>query len=252
MREVQIHFLILIFTCCLTSCSSGQLKPRTVEDFYASTGVEKYFLTEIPAWSNFDLKGACFRSSGIRYFNIDALMKSYALSYAQALQLQASFNEEYATYKKSSQSPVPTLKEEELLFYKVSEKISSKIPFFDPPAFKRIHLVWLDEVLADPKKEKKLRAFLNSSTMDSGVPVLVSFCLTRQDIETKFTDLNLKMITAELFSIYEASGKSTPGFKVDLSQFFKPDQQLYFYSQKNLVPVSVNDELKGTFKYLNY
>ncbi len=237
--------VLFIFGCA----NNKNMKSRTVEDYYASTGVEKYFLADIPSWANFDQKAGCFRNTGIRYFNIEALMKSYALTYNQALQLQGTFNEELLQIKILDKAHIQTLKEEELLFYKSSEKVANKIIFFDPPNFKRINFVWLDEVLGDEKKEKKLKSFLNSPTMDLGVPVLVSFCMTRDEVEKKFPDINTKMITAELFSIYDSKGKTTPGFKFELDQFFTPDQKLYFYSQKNSVP---SDEFLGTFKILNY
>lgn len=245
------NILFLILSLYLFSCSSAKdLKPRTIEEYYASTGVVKYFLSDIPAWASFDQKARCFRSKNIRYFNVEALMKSYGISYGQALQFQASFNEGLSEFiAGNGQERSQTLKEEELLFYKVSEKISSKIIFFDPPIFERVNFVWLDEVLGDEKKEKKLKDFLGSSVMDLGVPVLVSFCMTRDEVETKFPDLNTKMITAELFSVYDSKGKTTPGFKFEVDQFFKPEQKLYFYTQKNLVP---SDEFQGTFKALNY
>lgn len=245
-------FLLLISLLLLSSCadtSSQGLKSRTIEDFYNPTGVEKYFLTDVPAWANFDQKAGCYRSSNIRYFDLDALMKSYGLTYNKALQTQATFNEEYSQFKESDKKRVTTLKEEELLFYKVSEKVSSKIIFFDPPTFKRINIVWLDEVVGDAKKEKKLKNFLNSKTMDEGAPVLISFCMTREEVEKRYPDFNAKMITAELFSVFDSTGNKTPGFKIELDQFFSPSQKLYFYSQKNSVST---DDLKGISKILNY
>jgi hypothetical protein len=244
---LSMSLAILISSCA--SISNSPMQARTVEDYYVTTGVEKYFLTDIPSWANFDQKASCYRTTTIRYFDINALMKSYGLTYNQALQVQASFNEEFTQFRKSDKNHRTTLKEEELLFYKVSEKVSSKIIFFDPPTFKRVNLIWLDEVLGDPKKMKKLKSFLSSGAMETGVAVLVSFCLTREEIETQFPDLTPKIITAELFSVYDSLGARTPGFKIDLDQFFKPDQKLYFYSQKNLVPT---DEVKGTYKLLNY
>ncbi|MDD4972885.1 MAG: hypothetical protein PHY93_00960 [Bacteriovorax sp.] len=244
--------LSLLYVTFISSCASlnnSTMQARTVEDYYVTTGVEKYFLTDIPSWANFDQKASCYRTTTIRYFDIDALMKSYGLTYNQALQVQSSFNEEFTQFRKSDKKHRTTLKEEELLFYKVSEKVSSKIIFFDPPTFKRVNLIWLDEVLNDPKKFKKLKTFLNSKAMEAGVPVLVSFCLTKEEVESQFPELTPKVITAELFSVYDSHGARTPGFKIDLDQFFKPDQKLYFYSQKNLVPT---DEVKGTYKLLNY
>ena len=249
MKYLAIIFsLILVLTSC-ADLNNSSLKARNVEDYYTPTGVEKYFLTDIPSWANFDQKASCFRTTRIRYFDLEALMKSYGLNYNKALQVQASFNEEYSQFKKNDEKHAPTLKDEELLFYKVSDKVSNKLIFFNPPSFKRIHLIWLDEILTDAKSEKKLKKFLNSNAMDAGAPVLVSFCLTRNEIEAKFPDINAKMISAEMFSIFDSSGKQTPGFKIDLDQFFTSDRKLYFYSQKNLVPT---DEIKGTFKILNY
>lgn len=243
------NFFAWLFAYLLiTGCAVNKMEPRTVEDYYAQTGIEKYFLPDVPAWANFDQSAGCFRKTGIRFFNIDALMKSYALTYDQSLQVQASFNEEYLRFKKSDKLKIPTLKEEELLFYKVSEKVSSKIFFFDPPTFKRINLIWLDEVAGDEKKTRKLKAFLNSSTMDTGLPVLVSFCMTRDEVEAQFPDINTKMITSELFSAFDSNGNAYPGLILDLGKIFKPNQSLYFYSQKKFVP----EELKGTLRILNY
>jgi hypothetical protein len=246
MKKKYTFFLLFFF---VSSCANNDLKSRTVEDYYTPTGVDKYFLTDLPAWANFDQAGECFRKSNIRYLNLDALMKSYSLKFDQTLQLQAFFNEELSFFKKLDKLQTPTVKQEELLFYKSSEKVSSKILFFDPPTFEKINLIWFDEVIGDEKKERKLKNFLNSETMDSGVPVLVSLCLTKEEVEKSFPDQNLKMITAELFSAYDKSGSTIPGIRFDLGQFFTPEQKLYFYSQKKSVP---HESVKGTFKILNY
>lgn len=246
------YFFLLSIIFVLYGCaqvSDQGLKSRTVEDYYISTGVQKYFLTDIPNWANFDQKASCFRSSTIRYFDIDALMKSYGLSYNKALQVQATFNEEYNHFKEEDTNHITTLKEEELLFFKVSEKVSSKIDFFEPPTFKRINLIWLDEILGNPAKEKKLKTFLESKVNEEGVPVLISFCLTKYEIEKQFPEINTKIISAELFSVFDNKGNKTTGFRIDLEQFFNPSQKLYFYSQQSNVP---SDEIKGTFKTINY
>ena len=242
-----LYFLIFLSSCA--SLTNSNLQRRTVEDYYISTGVEKYFLADLPSWANFDQAGSCFRAKTIRYFDIDALMKSYRLTYNMAIQVQAAFNEELSEFKKIDKTHSPNLKEEELLFYKVTEKISSKILFFDPPSFSRVNLIWFDEILGDPLKLGKLQKLLNSSDMESGVPVLVSFCLTKEEIEQQYPTLHSKMITAELFSVFDGKGEKKPGFRIDLDQFFLSNQNLYFYSQKNTVPT---EEIHGTYKVLNY
>ena len=112
-----------------------------------------------------------------------------------------------------------------------------------------MNLVWLDEVIDDAKKEAKLKSFLNSKIMDDGVPVLVSFCLTRSEVEKRFPTFNTKMITAELFSVFDSAGNKTPGFKMELNQFFAPTQKLFYYSQSNNLS---NEDLLGLYKILNY
>jgi hypothetical protein len=244
--------LILLNILFLSSCASWvnpDYKPRRIEDFYVSTGVEKYLLPEIPSWVNFDQRASCFRSQNIRYFDLDALMKSYSLEYNTAIQMQAEFNAELNTFSIEHQGKKPNLKEEELMFYRVSDKISGKINFFEAPKYKRIHLIWLDEVLESEIGLKKLKKFLESSTSDKGAPVIVSFCLTKADLEKRFPDLAPKAITAEMFSIYDNSGKRTPNFTLELDKFFEASQSIYFYSQKK---ISINEMLVGKITSENY
>lgn len=240
-------FPLALITFILAACTSG-MKPRNVEQYYASTGVEKYFLSDIPEWANFSQSAGCFRTKGIRYFDIDALMKSYSLNYANATQIQATFNEEYLAVKKQPNVTL-TLKDEEVLFFKASEKVNSKIIFFEAPAFRQIHLIWLDEALKGKKQEEKLKNFLQSSVHDNGVPVLISACLTIQEIEAKFEGSAVKVISAEMFSIYDEKGEKQPNLHINLGAFFKPEQKLVFYTQE--VKKNVED-IRGNYKVSNY
>lgn len=244
----KIYFFSFLFF--LTSCSTTSgLKPRTVEEYYVSTGIERYFLPDIPEWANFSQSGGCFRTKGLRYFDIDALMKSYSLNFFEALQVQASFNEEFLAAKKSQGKETLTLKEDENIFFKASEKVGSKINFTNLPDFKRVHLIWVDEVIADSAREQKLKNFLNSSVHDEGVPVLVSACLTKSDLEKKFPETNIKSLSAELFSIYDAKGQKKPNLHINVDVFFKPEQKLFFYGQSIKGPVQ---DITGSYKIMNY
>lgn len=246
MKNVFATFMISGLVL-LSACSSGS-KPRDVGQYYTSTGVEKYFLSDLPAWANYSVSAGCYRTSGIRYFDIDALMKSYSLSYDAATQIQATFNEEYLTLKKQPGITIG-LKEEEIIFFKASDKVNSKINFFEAPTFKQVHLIWLDEALKGKKQEDKLRSFLQSSVHDSGFPVLISACLTKSEIEAKFPSVALKAISAEMFSIYDTNGVKQPSIHIELDSFFKPEQKLIFYSQEAKKSL---DNIKGNYKLSNY
>lgn len=241
-------FWILMFVSFLVgSCSNG-LKPRVVDQYYVSTGVEAYFLTDLPEWANYSATAECYRERSIRYFNIDALMKSFSLSYFNAIQVQATFNEEYLALKKKSDVNLG-LKDEELIFFKANDKVKNSINFFDAPTFKQIHLIWLDEVLIGKKQEDKLKRFLTSSVQDNGFPVLVSACLTKSEIEAKFPDVAIKAISAEMFSVYDSSGVRLPTIHTQIGAFFKPEQKLIFYSQGTKKTL---DNIKGNYKVSNY
>lgn len=242
-------FLITFYLLTSVACSTKGLKPRDVEEYYVSTGVEKYFLPDLPEWANFSQSGSCFRNKSLRYLNIDSLMKSYSLSFFEAIQLQGVFNEDYIKTKQIQGKTSLTLKEDETLFFKASEQIGSKIFFTDLPSFNRIHLIWLDEVVADKGRLEKLKTFLTSDVHDMGFPVIISACLTRQEVETLLPEANYKMISAELFSIYDSKGVKRPVIHVNLSNFFKPDQKIYLYGQTLKTPLQ---DIQGNYKILNY
>jgi hypothetical protein len=219
-----------------------------MEAYYSSTGVEKYFLSDIPDWANFSQSAGCFRSKGMRYFDINALMKSYSMKYADAIQLQATFNDEFMVMKKQPNISL-TLKDEEVLFFKSSDRVSSKINFFDAPDFKQVHLIWVDEALKGKKQEDKLKQFMQSAVHNTGVPVLISACLTKPEIEAKFPNMAIKTISAEMFSIYDENGEKNPNLHINLKAFFKPEQKLIFYSQESKKTV---EDIKGSYKLSNY
>lgn len=243
---MRIVFLIFI-SILLGSCSSS-LKSRTIEQYYTSTGVEKYFLSDLPEWANYSVSGKCYRKSEIRYFNIESLMKSYSLSYADAIQIQATFNDEYLNLKKR-EGVTLTLQNEEQIFFKASDRVNSQIKFFDAPLFKQIHLILLDEALKSKKQEEKMKLFLQSSIQDNGFPVLISACLTKREIEERFPDIAVKFISAEMFSVYDINGVMLPSIHTQVDAFFKPEQKIIFYSQE--VKKSL-DNIKGNYKLSNY
>ena len=242
--------LSLLFILILTTSCSTQLKSRDVTQYYSGMGLEKYFLSEIPAWANFSSVGNCFRSKSIQYLDIGALMKSFNLSFVDALQIQATFNEDYLEVKKDSNLKI-TFKDLEIIYFKANQKVTGKINFFDAPDFKTIHLIWLDEVLADKtlEKEKKLKNFLQSDVHNNGFPILVSACLTKSEITEKFPGLSAKILSAELFSSFDNLGSVIPGLRLDLGSLFKANQSIIFYTQKS---PRFNDDIRGNYKPLAY
>lgn len=237
-----MKYLFLMITL-LAGCANENIKPRTIENYYQSSGIEKYFLSEIPPWANFSASAGCLRKNQIRYFDINSLMKSYSIDYATAIQIQASFNDEYIRLSKNIDALIP-FPEEQLLFFRASDKVTSKILFFEAPSFKRINLIWVDGV-----DDSAINKFLNSKVQDLGVPVLISLCLTKVELESKFVDHNYKMITAEMFSIFDLTGNKIPSFSLFIDQFFKANQEIILYTHTKIQEMK---ELKGNYKISNY
>jgi len=243
---IAILFLMIFFNCACTS----QLKNRDTSQFYSGMGLEKYFLSEIPSWANFSSQGRCFRTKSLQYLDIGALMKSFNLSYEDSLQIQATFNEEYLTLKKDLSLRL-TFKDLEIIYFKASQKVSSKIKFFDTPDFKTVHLISVDDILSDKTQTRlnKLKKFLQSDVHNDGYPVLISSCMTKTEIEAIFPGQSLKILSAELFSSFNEEGEKVPGFNLSLSAFFKSHQKIKFYSQQESLP---SNEILGNYKSVIY
>lgn len=238
----------LILFAFLFGCSNQNFKNRTIENYYQSSGVEKYFLTDLPHWANFSSEANCKRNYSIRFFDIEQIMKSFSIDFQTAIQIQATFNDDYNRLFENYKDKTIPLNDEQLLFFKSSEKVNSKINFFIPPKYKRIHLVWIDEMIKNNEDEKKLKTFLKSRVHDEGVPVLVSMCLTKKELEEKFKEENFSSITSEMMSIYSSDGSIKNLLHFELDQFFTKDQQLYFYSKSK----SNNNLFSGNIKFINY
>lgn len=244
-----MKILIIILSLLSISCSSNNFQSRVIENYYQSAGVEKFFLSEIPSWANFSELGNCKRNVSIRFFDLELLMKNYNLNFSQALQIQASFNGEYINLVNNNPGKTIPLNDEQLLFFKASDKVNGKILFFNAPSFKKINLVWIDEAIANEESINKLKKFLNSRVFDSGVPVLVSYCLSKSEIDKIFHEQNYPSLSTELLSIYNADGTKNNFLGFNLENLFKQDQEINFYSKSKLASIK---ELIGKIKLNNY
>ncbi len=241
--------IICIFLVSAYGCATKGLEPRSIESYYQSAGTEKYFLSDVPDWINISETANCKRSKPIRFFNLKQLMNSFDIDFKKALQIQATYNQDYLILsQKLNGAPIP-LADEQSLFYKASDKVNSNILFFDAPKFKRVNLVWVDAILNNPEEEKKLKKFLSSSTFDQAVPVLISMCMTRSELDEKFKEVHYSTIPAELLTLYSPDGKMNYQFKFYFDQLFSPDHVLNLYSKDKIAAEKI---FSGKLKLFNY
>lgn len=242
-----INTVLLLTLSFLIACSQTPAV-RDVEEFYQGSGVEKYFISNIDQIQKAQNTQSCKRIDDFRYFALDKLVEDYKINFQQSLQVQASFNLEYLAIKEEIKMPLPH-KDEEAMFYRAVDRTRNEIYFFYAPEFKRIHLIWFDEVIGSEAKIKKLKNFLNSGVHDNGVPVLVSSCFTKKMVEAYLNQTVSKAITLGMFSLYDSELKNHQQLVLDLKALFKPDQKLILYRQDKK---TTNDQIIGKIEVKTY
>lgn len=247
MRPFVLSILISFF---LLSCATEKnLKRRNSDEYFIGSGVVSYFLPDIPEWANFNSSSLCKRNFSIRYLNLQKLRNSFSFSYEQAIQFQYLFNMENEKLKRVSGVHFLPFKDEESLFYTVLDQVQAGLVAFRRPKFKSINLIWIDGFLKRKAGIKSLKRLMKSHHMDKGHPVLVSLCMTHEEIrdfQTKnnIVDYNARVIPYEMFSPYGIINKFQYKFSLSFEEMFKKNQKLNLYLPKN---EQLPQEFEGKF-----
>lgn len=221
MKLLYLFFFIVF----LNSCSHKlELAERHPESMYQGSGVEQFFLPELPLWANFSQNGRCQKSVPIRYLDFSKLSASYSLGYFDSVQLQVSFNKSLEGNRKDSKQDILFLKDEVYLFTNAYQKITGLAYEFTLPEFQRIHAVWIDLYLADQERINRLKRLMQTNSMGEGFPVFISSCLGDTElqafIDKNFSNSGVKKISAEFFTPYDRNLRLGNGFSFDLKEFF--------------------------------
>ncbi len=220
--------ILVVSSLLLASCSQTTEK-RDLETVYIGSGVEQFTLADVPDWVQFSDVGRCYYKKNIRYVHYENLNKSYALTYEQLAQFQ------YLLNRKLASVPYIDTKEEEQIFYDTYEKIRGGNRAFLAPDFKRVNLIWIDDIINGTYSVEKLKNLLGQKEMEIGYPVLVSMCLSEKEMdeflsENALVGITTKYISRELFSVFQADFKRAPGLTIQLDSLFGNNQKIYFYS----------------------
>lgn len=243
------YILLLSF---LVSCTSTQMrdgKPRMLEAYYHTSGVERYFLAQLPDWANFSSEGQCRRTKPVRYLNFTNLHKSFKFSYEQLAQFQYMINKRMNAFVENSDAKILRPKDEEFIFYNVKDQISGGAKEFMTPKFKQVSLIWVDPAVTDGKAFVKLRKYINSDAINHAEPVLVSMCLDDKEmarfIKTRLKNaIGLKYISSEMFTPYNQYMQLSTEYSISFENLFKKDQKVQVITPVEEVPISI----KGKFK----
>ncbi|OFZ49139.1 MAG: hypothetical protein A2381_16200 [Bdellovibrionales bacterium RIFOXYB1_FULL_37_110] len=239
---------LLLFACTLGSKGTGELK-KNLDQYYQSSGVVHYFLSELPDWANYSETGKCVRSIRVKYVHMKNMMESFNLEYNQLIHFQYQFNKDYQMLSQFYENKNLFLKNEESLFYDVLDKIKSGIYAFHKPKFERVNLIWIDPLLNSDDFNRQLEKVFARPEMLLGHPVVISMCKDHYAItevlkKTKLDKYDVRIIPAEMFSIFLEDGKRDFSFSVNLKGMFSAEQKIYLYTPMKVAP----KEIIGNFK----
>ncbi|OFZ23288.1 MAG: hypothetical protein A2202_02895 [Bdellovibrionales bacterium RIFOXYA1_FULL_36_14] len=252
---MQFGYIFLIIILCLffNSCTLGSkgtddLK-KNLDQYYQSSGVVHYFLSELPDWANYSETGNCLRSIRVKYVHMKNMMESFNLNYHQLIHFQYQFNKDYQMLSQFYENKNLFLKNEESLFYDVLDKIKSGIYAFLKPKFERVNLIWIDPLISSADFDQQLVKVFARPEMLLGHPVVISMCKDYHTIsevlkKTKLDKYDVRIIPAEMFSIFLEDGSRDFSFSVNLNGMFTTEQKLYLYTPKKVAP----KEIIGNFK----
>ncbi|MBF0206022.1 MAG: hypothetical protein HQK53_03955 [Oligoflexia bacterium] len=254
--------LLILLSNCGSINSSCELRNRSLNDYYQSSGAAEYFLPPLPAWANFNSSANCKRTHITRYLNIPNLRTSFNFSYIAAHQFQYLYNQLwFETQKKlnitensnsSSHNFISALtavnlaanstREEERLFYNVKDNITANNLPFRPPTYSRVNLIWIDPIVNELRKNstknkgilERLMKLINSDDSEQGHPVFISLCLFSEEIDKFITDNKLdsadvRIIPQEMFSIFSEKQEVLSGLQLNFDMLFQKSQQLFLY-----------------------
>tara|TARA_R110002072_G_scaffold534_6_gene3883 strand:+ start:62928 stop:63665 length:738 start_codon:yes stop_codon:yes gene_type:complete len=240
----SIYILILLL---IVGCTSKGLERRKLNEYYLNNGVTRYFLPEIPKWVNRSEFSNCFRESSAKFLDFKSVSQSYDLSFEKTLHLQMMMNQEIQQLKSMNHIQSINLKEEEKIFFKSIEKIQAGIKGFQRPTYKRVNIYLIDNLIADKRPIKSILS--NSDFLDSGHPVILSFCKNHTELRKLLADndliqTNIKVIPFEALTSFDEKFNLTTSDSIHLNMLFKKNQKIYLYGNKKK---KVTNQLTGKF-----
>ncbi len=207
----------------------SEMKRRNLSEYFVGSGIIKYFLPDLPQWSNFSQTASCKRSSSKRYLDYKNLRESFSLNYEQAVQFQYMFNQEYQRLKQKYKTDFLLLPNEENLFFRISDMVQGNIKEFKKPEFNRVHLVWIDPFINNNEDVKKLKKLMENKIMDEGHPVFISLCLDEFEFnlyleKNELGERNIRVIPYDMFSVFNEENLIEAGYGLNIVEMMAPNQ----------------------------
>lgn len=245
--KISLLFVFLVFLVAgCSSVSEKKFSRVNVDMYYRQNGVIKYILAPLPAWANVHEDSKCRRSKSVKYLDLAAINKSFALTYEQAIAFQYYFDNDYYRDIFKAQKDL-TLQEEEQVFFAAQDKIKAGLRLFQIPKSDVVNVILVDDYLKMP--DGLFASLINSEVLSSGRPILFSFCLTRQEIAQKFSSKKVDIEGLTVIS-YESLSYFSNDFELDnfesinLNKIVGENKKINIYTPFDFISKSI----KGKYK----
>lgn len=219
---MKLKYLSFLALLAVISCSSDGL--RQVEEApYRTSGIEQYFLPELPNWANFSQAGNCIKSNSIQYLDFSKLKSSYQLSYQQMIELQAQYNIRREDYFRTTALKFLKPVEEATFFSNALEQVKSGLRHFKLPNVQEVDVIWLEGILKVDTLSNLIK-FSRSEEFNQRPVILFSSCLSSQRLtqwveENELDSAEFYLLSSEWLSPYGSDFILKPGLKLELNMF---------------------------------
>lgn len=214
--------LLFLALAVLSSCGGGEVKRNVEETSYRTSGVEQFFLPELPSWANSSPSGRCWKSSSFQYMDFAKLSASYQLTYPEMVELQAQFNDRLETYFRSTAVRFLKPVEEASFFANTLEQVRGGVRQLKLPNVPEIDVVWLDGYIAE-NKVGEIKKMAETGKFDQRLPIIFSACLSKQSLSNWLSEQNLEQVgfyilSAEWLNPHASDLSLKPRLRIELKK----------------------------------
>jgi hypothetical protein len=235
-----MKYLSFSLLLILISCSNGQVRQDVTNTPYQTSGLEQFFLPELPAWANSSASGQCFKKHSFQYLNFTKLTSVYQLKYPDLVELQAQYNERLEAYFRSTAVRFLKPVEEAAFFSNTLENVRGGIKHFKlPPTATQVDVIWLDRYIS-LNLVGELKKMNNLGRFDERLPVLFTSCLSKQDLNQWLIENNLDQVgfytlTAEWLAPYGSDLQMKAGLQLELKKLMNENVKVKFIAPNEIL-----------------
>lgn len=232
-----LNFFLLL---ALISCGSGPARQEVDDAPYRTSGLEQFFLPELPTWANNSASGQCFKKHNFQYLDFLKLSGTYNLAYPELVELQAQYNERLEGYFRSTAVRFVKPVEEAAFFSNTLEQVRGGVKHFKiPNNVTEVEVIWLDGFIANNKIDQ-LKKMTQTNRFDERLPILFSSCLSRQDlnqwlIENDLDQVGFYSLTAEWLNPYDSELAMKAGLRLEIKKLINEKVKVKFLSPTEIL-----------------